>query len=330
MESTTKLKTPDAEITNGASREGFPDYEDSHNSAHAQGYDSLEEYESYFSKIIVSTSEEARCSSSDDDKHKTDDEEQLVPCERIKEFLDPGVFTTSVYPSHIRELSIIVEDAYKLLKRGTVGGEWGLDLGCGPMLQYSLMLSDHVKKLVVANYLDQTKAIVEDWLKDDQRNMLNLNAVLQSVSEVTKHPPHSLKEQLRNCITDHVSCDLFSKENGKFLPAKYDNNEMFDVIVTSLLLEAVIQDLDTYAKIIKRISGLLKRCGHLLMNGVLGMTYWDMKAGKFNCVTLTKDNVEKVLKDCGFVDLEWTIVDREYFHSVSDYTKTFLVLARKP
>lgn len=66
------------------------------------------------------------------------------------------------------------------------------------------------------------------------------------------------------------------------------------------------------------------------MNGVLGMTYWDMKAGKFNCVTLTKDSLEKILRDSGFVDLEWTIVDREYFHSVSDYTKSFLLLARKP
>lgn len=79
-----------------------------------------------------------------------------------------------------------------------------------------------------------------------------------------------------------------------------------------------------------RIQGLLKRRGHLLMNGVLGMTHWDTKAGRFNCVTLTKESLEKVLRDCGFLDLEWTIVDREYFHSVSDYAKSFLLLARKP
>ncbi|KAH7931901.1 hypothetical protein HPB49_026427 [Dermacentor silvarum] len=79
-----------------------------------------------------------------------------------------------------------------------------------------------------------------------------------------------------------------------------------------------------------RVHGLLRRQGHLMMSGVLGMTYWDMKAGKFNCVTLTKENVEKVMRDAGFMDFEWTIVDREYFHSVSDYTKSFLVLARKP
>ncbi|XP_037557611.1 indolethylamine N-methyltransferase, partial [Dermacentor silvarum] len=142
--------------------------------------------------------------------------------------------------------------------------------------------------------------------------------------------PAQLKEQLRGRVSDVVSCDLFNREKGKFLPEKHDREGVYDVVVTSMLLEAVIQDLDTYARVIKRVHGLLRRQGHLMMSGVLGMTYWDMKAGKFNCVTLTKENVEKVMRDAGFMDFEWTIVDREYFHSVSDYTKSFLVLARKP
>lgn len=62
----------------------------------------------------------------------------------------------------------------------------------------------------------------------------------------------AFKEQLKNRVVDVVSCDLFNREKGKFLPEKYDREGSFDVVLTSLLLEAVIQDLDTYAKVIKR------------------------------------------------------------------------------
>ncbi|CAN8022188.1 unnamed protein product, partial [Ixodes persulcatus] len=213
---------------------------------------------------------------------------------------------------------------------GTVGGALGLDLGCGPMVQFPLLLTSNVECMVLAHYFDQTKTIIQGWLKDDQDNVLNLNDMLASAATLADKPGNALKEQLKSCVADVVSCDLLNRKKGQFLPEKYDQNDMFDVVVTSLLLEAVIPDLETYAKVIKRIQGLLKRRGHLLMNGVLGMTHWDTKAGRFNCVTLTKESLEKVLRDCGFLDLEWTIVDREYFHSVSDYAKSFLLLARKP
>ncbi|KAG0445518.1 hypothetical protein HPB47_014278 [Ixodes persulcatus] len=327
------LKSPETHITNGASREGFPEFEDSHNSAHeAYAYDSLEEYESYFSKVVVSNSEEARGSSSEDEKKdKTgEDEGSLVPNEELRKVLDPGVFTASVYPSYIRELRTIMEDTWRMLKTGTVGGALGLDLGCGPMVQFPLLLTSNVECMVLAHYFDQTKTIIQGWLKDDQDNVLNLNDMLASAATLADKPGNALKEQLKSCVADVVSCDLLNRKKGQFLPEKYDQNDMFDVVVTSLLLEAVIPDLETYAKVIKRIQGLLKRRGHLLMNGVLGMTHWDTKAGRFNCVTLTKESLEKVLRDCGFLDLEWTIVDREYFHSVSDYAKSFLLLARKP
>lgn len=323
-------KSPDAHISNGASKEGIPDYEDSHNSSHAQAYDSLEEYESYFSKIVISNSEETRRSASEDKDEEEDEEERLIPIDRLREFLDPGVLSGSVYPSHVRELRLLAEEAHSWLRRGTVGGRVGLDLGCGPMVQFPLLLSARLERLVMAHFLDQTRALLQTWLRDDKDNSLNLNATLAAVAQMAGKTPLQLKEQLRGRVDDVVSVDLFNRERGKFLPEKHDLEGTYDVVVTSMLLEAVIQDLDTYAGIIKRVHGLLRRRGHLLMNGVLGMTYWDMRAGKFNCVTLSKESVEKVLHDAGFLDLEWTIVDREYYHSVSDYTKAFLVLARKP
>ncbi|XP_065310627.1 nicotinamide N-methyltransferase-like [Dermacentor albipictus] len=331
-ESEPKLvKTPDALISNGASKEGLPDYEDSQHSAHAQGYDSLEEYESYFSKIVISNSEETRASASEDNKAGDEDVERLVPIDRLRELLDPGVLTGSVYPSHVRELRLLSEEAHRWLSRRTIGGPLGLDLGCGPMVQFPLLLADgHVDSLVVAHFLDQTRSLLQTWLRDDRDNALNLNGMLGATAQLVGKTPAQLKEQLRCRVSDVVSCDLFNREQGKFLPEKHDREGAYDVVVTSMLLEAVIQDLDTYARVIKRVHGLLRRQGHVMMSGVLGMTYWDMKAGKFNCVTLTKENVEKVLRDAGFMDLEWIIVDREYFHSVSDYTKSFLVLARKP
>lgn len=327
------VKTPDAHISNGASKEGIPDYEDSQHSAHAQGYDSLEEYESYFSKIVLSNSDEARGSASEDNRGGDEDEEaeRLVPIDRLRELLDPGVLSGSVYPSHVRELRLLSEETHRWLLRRNVGGPLGLDLGCGPMVQFPLLLANgHVDSLVVAHFLDQTRSLLQTWLRDDRDNALNLNGMLSATAQLTGKTPAQMKEQLRGRVSDVVSCDLFNREKGKFLPEKHDREGAYDVIVTSMLLEAVIQDLDTYARVIKRVHGLLRRQGHLLMNGVLGMTYWDMRAGKFNCVTLTKDNVDKVLRDAGFLDIEWTIVDREYFHSVSDYTKSFLVLARKP
>lgn len=330
LESEAKLtKTPEAHISNGASKEGIPDYEDSQHSA--QGYDSLEEYESYFSKIVISNSEETRASASEDNQRCADEEEErLVPMERLRELLDPGVLSGSVYPSHVRELRLLNEEAHRWLSRGTVGGPLALDLGCGPMVQFPLLLSAHVDGLVVAHFLDQTRALLQSWLRDDRDNALNLNGMLASAAQLAGKGPAQLKEQLKSRVLDVVACDLFNRDCGKFLPEKHDREGAYDVVVTSMLLEAVIQDLDTYCRVIKRVYGMVRRRGHLLMNGVLGMTYWDMKAGKFSCVTLTKESVEKALRDAGFMDLEWTVVDREYFHSVSDYTKSFLVLARKP
>lgn len=63
-----------------------------------------------------------------------------------------------------------------------MGGELALDLGCGPMVQFSLLLSGNVQHLLLAHYLDQTRAIIQGWLKDDRDNVLNLNAMLASAA----------------------------------------------------------------------------------------------------------------------------------------------------
>ncbi|KAH8009347.1 hypothetical protein HPB51_015670 [Rhipicephalus microplus] len=121
-----------------------------------------------------------------DNKGGDEYEERLVPIGRLRELLDPGVLSGSVYPSHVREMRLLGKEAHRWLSRLNVGGPQGLDLGCGPMVQFPLLLTNgHVDSLVVAHFLDQTRSLLQNWLKDDHDNVLNLNGMLGATAMLT-------------------------------------------------------------------------------------------------------------------------------------------------
>lgn len=75
---------------------------------------------------------------------------------------------------------------------------------------------------------------------------------------------------------------------------------LFDVIISSLCLEAAAQTLEQYRKNASHVSSLLKVGGHFLLNGVLEQTFYRVSNSKFECVLLKRDDVEKTFMDLGF------------------------------
>lgn len=105
----------------------------------------------------------------------------------------------------------------------------------------------------------------------------------------------------------------------------------FDVITSSLCLEAAAEDITEYENMARRVEALLKEDGHVILFGNIGEKVYTVGDHSFPSIGIKEDQVKSVWVRCGFSITEWKQKVYPEFPdtAVTGYQGSFMLVARK-
>ncbi len=113
---------------------------------------------------------------------------------------------------------------------------------------------------------------------------------------------------MRSSIKDVVSCNIL--QDDPLSPHSFTSK--FDVITTSLCLEAACHTKQQYTDGLKKLAAYLVQDGVLLIAGMLNQNVYDVGSETFYSLHLNKDDIDEALGAAGFSAATW------YIHHAAD------------
>ncbi|XP_033728087.1 indolethylamine N-methyltransferase-like isoform X1 [Pecten maximus] len=209
-------------------------------------------------------------------------------------------------------LQFNLEKYHEVFHSGIVKGGSLLDIGTGPSIHSIISACRHVDDVYLSDIAPQNRKVLTDWWKSDKLLIEKITEYvfgLEKSGQTVAEWQQTMKEKVRDVLSIDVTlvkpfgggCDV----------------TQFDIITSSLCLEAAAQTLDQYRSNAANVSSLLKSGGHLILNGVLGQSWYRVGEVKFACVSLTREDIESIFVSCGFEIQRFEIVkfkskDNEY------------------
>ncbi|KAK6171572.1 hypothetical protein SNE40_019729 [Patella caerulea] len=196
--------------------------------------------------------------------------------------------------------AFVLKALHDVFKSGDVKGTRLLDIGTGPSPHSVIPAVPFVQDI----YLTDFSAINRKYLYDallgsgnqDYANVYDFFANLDDKSE----PWRKLSDDLKAKVCGIFPCNLLQDDifGGSSFP-------LFDVITSSLCIEAAAPDVETYGNIAKKISKYLKVGGHMVIVGVLDQNYYIVGEHKFFSVSISEQELKSCWEQAGFTIQNW-------------------------
>ena len=207
-----------------------------------------------------------------------------------------------------------------------------LEFGGGPVITSLISAAPYVNQITFAAYAESERREIELW-KDGKEGAHDWSSHFKNIVNEVEHCAgddawHKREELLRERISSIVPCDIF--HDNPLLDIKPDP---FEIISTNLCLEAACSSYEEYKASLKKLVGLLKLGGFLLMLIVERETFYMVDKKKWFCLYLTLEQVKEALAKAG---MEIVMIARDpapMKHidnpKVSDYKALVFVAAQK-
>ncbi|XP_033761943.1 nicotinamide N-methyltransferase-like [Pecten maximus] len=197
---------------------------------------------------------------------------------------------------------------HAIFSSGIIKGQRLLDIGTGPTIKTLVSSGMHVDEIYLSDINQENRTILTSWWMGDvclDSEVVDYILKIENASYSSKERQNMLKRKVRGIFPIDI-------RSGSPLP-KGDHPSQFDVITTSLCFEAATQNLDEYEKVVQNAASLLKRGGHLVSLGLLDNDYYEVGNFKFLCASLSKDDIERLYKACGFqiINFKTKILDHD-------------------
>ena len=206
-----------------------------------------------------------------------------------------------------------------------------LEFGGGAVIAHLISAVPYVDQITFAAYLENERKEVELW-KHGKEGAHDWSSHFKHVVNEVEHIAGDeawceREELLRKRITNIIPCDIFS-DNPLLV-----KQEPFEIVSTSLCLEAACTTYAEYKEGVKKLVGLLKPGGFLLMFIVERETFYMVGEKKWPCLYLTLEQVKEALVEAGTAILvaERDPATMEQIQNpvVSDYKAVLFVAAQK-
>ena len=173
-----------------------------------------------------------------------------------------------------------------------------LEFGGGPVVTSLISAVPYVNEIIFAAYLESERKEVELW-KHGKEGAYDWSPhfkyVVNEVEHITGDDAwRERQELLRKRISNITACDIL-RDN----PLLAVEQEAFEIVFTSLCLEAACTTYAEYKEGIKKLVGLLKPGGFLLMVIVERQTYYVVEKKKWPSLYLTLEQVKIALAEAG-------------------------------
>ncbi|XP_031563638.1 nicotinamide N-methyltransferase-like [Actinia tenebrosa] len=180
-----------------------------------------------------------------------------------------------------------------------------LEYGGGPNISRLISACPYVKDFVFSEYAKHLRQAVQAWIDKDPKafdwrdtfDFIVGELEGKGTDEVVKR-----EDELRQKIRVIVPCDIKS-DNILEIPASLGDKygPPYDVVATSLCLEAVVESEQEYKDTVAKLAKLVKPGGYLMMHAVIRQTFYMVGSKKFYSFYLTKEMVEESMKNTGAI-----------------------------
>ncbi|XP_064646998.1 nicotinamide N-methyltransferase-like [Lineus longissimus] len=215
---------------------------------------------------------------------------------------DPKIFLANYHGRESRFCDKLLEMLHELTAAaGIRDGSRLLDVGSGPSIYSVISAGIRSSEIVCSDYATQNLDEILKWVNGDPdahnwQRCFEYVCTLEGKSDEWK----LRQDHIRQSIKRVVPCDVH--QANPLAPLVL---EPFDVITSSLCLEAACSDESSYRSAVKHVTSLLKPGGMLFMAGVLGETFYYVGKKKFKAFPLSNEIIESAFAEVGLTNLKW-------------------------
>ncbi|XP_056397754.1 indolethylamine N-methyltransferase-like [Hyla sarda] len=217
------------------------------------------------------------------------------------------------------------ENLCELEIEGNIKGDVLIDLSSSSLVHHLFSACEFFKHTIVLKVTDRCILELKRWL-DTRTGAFDWGHAtkLHLEKENNSDQLQDKEEKVRSAVQHVMKCDL-EKENMTdpiVLPPA-------DCIIIVRLLEDISKDQDDYRRYLRKFSGMLKSGGHLILLGLLDMTYYTVGKDKFHALTYDEDFARKALVGEGFVIDNCVVKKRTNVSDLIDYKAIMFIVAHK-
>lgn len=183
-----------------------------------------------------------------------------------------------------------------------------LDYGCGPVIANIISaagLTDFDVQCTLAEFTENSRKAVQQWL-DGEPSAWNwrpyFNYIVHTLEGKESKEALKREESLRKAIKGVVPCDITRDP-----PIATEFQGPYDIVMSMLCIENGCQTRDDYRAAIRKVAGLIKVEGTLLLYSTVrnkdGQGYYHVGTTKYVQVALPLHFVETTLTEAGFVGI---------------------------
>ncbi|XP_046570412.1 indolethylamine N-methyltransferase-like [Haliotis rubra] len=218
-----------------------------------------------------------------------------------KEAFDAEIYLDMYYGSLRSEIAageqipFMLRSFHDVFSKGEITGKRLLDIGTGPSILSIISASQYCDSVYLSDFLPQCRGVLQEWVDGQLADKFNPFLEFVINLERTGETVTSRENKIRSKIAGILPCDLYKEQ-----PFEPGHLSPFDVVTTSLCLEAVSEDVSTYGTFVKRIAGLVGKGGYVIMYAVLGDTTYYVGEEEFKSLSISREQVEKIWTNAGF------------------------------
>ena len=177
-----------------------------------------------------------------------------------------------------------------------------LDYGSGPVILPTISAATKASEIVLSDYTNQNRSALQQWLDGDSAAFdwaPHFTFVVRDLEGKGEQEVAERQDLVRKLVKAVVHCDITQDP-----PIERGYDQMYDVVISSLVLEDASQNLDEYASNASKLSKLVKPGGLILIYGVENkLCYYKVGNRKFPDVYITPEFAVQAFKDAGFYNI---------------------------
>ena len=245
---------------------------------------------------------------------------------------DPHAYLTEKFPGQVLEWHPEVfksfHDFYESFPANAFGHLKVLDYGTGPTLALQISASRYASEIILAEYTEKNRTALQLWLNRDVR-AYNWTPYFQYVVNVlegnSEQEGTDREEQLRRIVKAVVPCDI-SKD--VIIEKGYEGP--YDVIVSSLCLQAACVTKDEYRAAMSKLLQLLKPGGKIVLvcaerQKPHEVTKYLVGSACFHDLVTSEEFIIASLQQAGFCD----VVSQRQLHGFTAKTALLFITASR-
>ena len=178
-----------------------------------------------------------------------------------------------------------------------------LNFGGGPVISDLISAAPFVEEIIFAEYSERNQQAVEKWrqnLPDSHDWSAHFRFIVENLEGRSREEAAIRESELRRKITHILPCDIEWDNPVKWPSSWGSQSAMFDVVTTSLCLEACVTSKESYRHAIGKLKRYLKPGGYIVMYGVTEEKYYFVGQERFYCFPLTTNLIQETLASEGF------------------------------